>query len=244
MDIPTCNYKYLDNEFYVKSIKNDNYIPYVFGFVISISGIGLLISIYNANLEYKQDMSNKIKLVLYIILILIFLGLLGYSGYEIGVYNTKDLRIKYSADELMIPCYSKYTKKIIGMPVSELILQEEAGLSSYSYNDTLKNSVSSDQLNPSENRTRTVTTPYNTRTSNSSSTTTGNATPGSTTLNSTANSTANLSNRVTITNNSAPPTSTINRTNVQQATQNSTGTTDERIVGTVQDGGSLIVRGP
>jgi len=243
MDIPTCNYKYLDNEFYVKSIKNDNYIPYVFGFVISISGIGLLISIYNANLEYKQEMSNKIKFVLYIILILVFLGLLGYSGYEIGAYNTKDLTITYSADELMKPCYSKYTKKIIGIPVSGMILQE-AGLKSYSYNDTLKNSVSSDQINPSESRTRTVTTPYNIRTSNSSSTTTGYATPGSTTLNSTANSTANLGNRVTITNNSAPPTSTIGTTNVQQATQNSTGTIDERIIGNVQDGDSLIARGP
>ena len=243
MEIPTCNYKYLDNEFYVKSIKNDNYVPYVFGFVISISGIGLLISIYNANLEYKQEISNKIKLVLYIILILIFLGLLGYSGYEIGIYNTKDLTKTYSADELIRPCYSKHTKKIYGLRVAGFILQEE-GLSSYSNNDTLNNSVSSNQLNPSEGRTRTVTTPYNTRTSNANSTTTGNATPGSTTLNSTANSNANLGNRTTFTNNSAPPTSTIGTTNVQQATQNSTGTTDQRIIGGIEDGGSLIARGP
>ena len=128
MEIPTCNYKYLDNEFYVKSIKNDNYVPYVFGFVISISGIGLLISIYNANLEYKQELRNKIKLVLYIILILVFLGLLGYSGYEIGVYNTKDLTITYSADKLMRPCYSKYTKKIYGLN----IIDQETKLSNSS----------------------------------------------------------------------------------------------------------------
>jgi hypothetical protein len=126
MEIPTCNYKYLDKEFYVKSIKNDNYVPYVFGFVISISGIGLLISIYNVNQEYKQELSNKIKLVLYIILILIFLGLLGYGGYEIGIYNTKDLTKTYSGDELIRPCYSKYTKKIYGTTVAGFILQEKS----------------------------------------------------------------------------------------------------------------------
>ena len=136
MEIPTCNYKYLDNEFYVKSIKNDNYVPYVFGFVITISAIGLLISIYNANLEYKQELTNKIKIVLHVILILIFLGLLGYSGYEIGMYNTKDLTTKYTYDELLRPCYSKYTKKIIGVPVAGMIMQE-AGLKSYSYSNTL-----------------------------------------------------------------------------------------------------------
>jgi hypothetical protein len=199
MDIPTCNYKYLDNEFYVKSIKNDNYVPYVFGFIISISAIGLLINIYNANLEYKQELTNKIKIVLYIILILIFLGLLGYSGYKIGVYNTKDLTKNYSADELMRPCYSKFSKKIIGIPVGGMILQE-AGLSFYS---------------------------YNTRTS----------------VNSDANSTSSLGTRVRIINNSAPPTSAIGSANIQQASQNSTGTIDERILGTIEDGGSLIVSG-
>jgi len=141
MEIPTCNYKYLNSEFYIQSIKNDNYIPYVFGFVISVSSIGLLISIYNANQEYKQELSNKIKMVIYIILILIFLGLLGYSAYEIGTYNTKNLTEVYSTDKLLRPCYSKYTKKIIGMPVGGIILQE------------------------SGNKTSTVTTPYNTRTS-------------------------------------------------------------------------------
>ena len=198
MEIPTCNYKYLDNEFYVKTIKNDKYVPYVFGFIISISAIGLLINIYNVNQEYKQELSNKIKMVLYIILILIFLGLLGYSSYEIGIYNTKELTNTYTFDELLRPCYSKYTKKIIGMPVNGIILQEEAGLRSYSINNNI-------------------------RTSNSSSTT----------LNSTANSTVN----------SYPPTSTIGTTIVQHATQNSTGTTDQRILGNVEDGGSLIVTG-
>lgn len=243
MEIPTCNYKYLDNEFYIKSVKNDNYVPYVFGFIISISAIGLLINIYNANQEYKQEMNNKIKFVLYIILILIFLGLLGYSGYEIGIYNTKDLTNTYSVDELTRPCYSKYTKKIFGMSSNGIRLQEETGLSSYSSNNILTNSVSSDKLNPIGTRTTSITSPYNTRTSNSSSTTTGNATPGSTTLDTSASSTANLGNRVTITNNSAPPTSTIGTTNIQQATQNSTGTTDQRIVGDVKDGDSLIVKG-
>lgn len=242
MEIPTCNYKYLDNEFYVKTIKNDKYVPYVFGFIISISAIGLLINIYNANQEYKQELSNKIKMVLYIILILIFLGLLGYSAYKIGIYNTKELTTTYTSDELLKPCYSKYTKKIIGMKVNRIILQE-AGLSSYSSNNTLNNSTSSNQLNPKESKTTSTTTPYNTRTSNSSSTTTGYATPGSTTLNSNANSTANLGNLVTITNNSAPPTSTIDKTNVQKATQNSTGTTNQHILGNIVDGGSLIATG-
>ena len=73
MEIPTCNYTLDGEEYYIRSFVNDNYIPYVFGFVVSISSIGLLISIYNANSEYKQEIKNKIKLVIFVILILLFL---------------------------------------------------------------------------------------------------------------------------------------------------------------------------
>jgi hypothetical protein len=229
MDIPTCNYKYLDNEFYVKSIKNDNYVPYVFGFIISISVIGLLITTFNIKNEYTQRKNNKIKFILYIILILIFLGLLGYSSYEIVIYNIKDLTKTYTDDELLRPCYSKDTKKIIGIQLNGLILQE-GGLSFYSNN----NSITSNQSYQD---------PYNTRSSNSSSTTTGNATPDSTTLNSNADSTSTLGNNITIANNSSPPTSTIGLINLQQSSQNSSGTTDQQILGTIEDGGSLIVSG-
>lgn len=243
MDIPTCNYKYLDNEFYVKTIKNDNYVPYVFGFVISVSAMGLIISIYNANLEYKQEMTSKIRMTLHIILLIIFLGLIGYSGYEIGMYSAKDSSTSFTPSELLLPCYSKQTKKIYGSASINMILQE-SGLKSYSYNDVLTNSVNSNQSNRNGSRTMSVTTPFNTRRSTTTSTTTGNATPGSTSVNSNANSTSNLGNRVLITNNSAPPTSTIERTNTQQLSQNETGAKEERILGTVEDGGSLIVRGP
>jgi hypothetical protein len=45
------------------------------------------------------------------------------------------------------------------MPVSGMILQEAAGLSSYSSNNILTNSVSSDKLNPIGTRTTSITSP-------------------------------------------------------------------------------------
>jgi hypothetical protein len=244
MEIPSCNYKYQNNEYYVKSIKNDNYVPYVFGFTMSISALGLLISIYNANVEYKQEMTSKIKIVLHMILIFIFLVLLGYSGYEIGMYSTKDLSTLFTPSELLIPCYSKYSKKIYGASSINMILQEESGLRFYSYNDTITNSVNTNQMKPNDSKTIAVVTPFNTRTSTSTSTINGNATPGTASINSNANSTSSLGNRVLITNNSAPSTSTIGTTNTQQLSQNETGAKEDRILGTIEDGGSLIVRGP
>lgn len=267
MEIPTCNYTYNQQEFYVKSIKNNDYVPYVFGFVISISAIGLLTSIYNAYLEYKQELNNKIKIVLYISLILIFLGLLGYSGYKLGTYSTKNLTSSYTADKLIRPCYSKYSKIIYG---SNMINQEttigiypNSGLKSYSNKSpTLINTSHSEknidqntpldiqnQLNTTQNTPsiKTISDPYNTRTSETTSNTTGTINvndPNATgQINSTADSTSALGSNVQIQNNSAPPTSSIATTNVQQASQNSTGTQNQEISGTSGDGDSLIVRG-
>jgi hypothetical protein len=124
MEIPTCNYNLNNIEYYVKSIQNDNYIPYVFGFIISVTSIGLLTSIYYTNLEYKQEIKNKIKLIIFIILVLIFLSLLGYSAFKIGIYNTKNLSNSYSLSEAIHPCYSKYTKSIIGL--SDNIIEQES----------------------------------------------------------------------------------------------------------------------
>jgi len=279
MIIPTCNYTYLNNEFYVKSIKNNNYIPYVFGFIISISSIGLLISIYNINLEYKQKIQNKIKKVLYIILILIFLGLLGYSGYELGTYSTYKLSTTYTTNELLRPCFSKYEKKIFGLsnPSSSQILPTqintsqaninkssqnkintiestinnipslEGGLQMYSYDDTLSNSVKSDQLNPSESQEKIKITPFNTRTSKSTSTTDTNATPGSGTVESSANSNSNLGNKINISMNETPRISTINTTNEQKVAHvlpdSKTGFYENRILGDVKDGDSIVAHG-
>lgn len=268
MEIPTCNYKYLDNEFYVKSIKNDNYVPYVFSFIISISAIGLLISIYNANLEYKQELNNKIKMVLYIILIIIFLGLLGYSGYKLGTYSTKNLTSSYTADELIRPCYSKYSKIIYGLNMinqeTTIGIYPDSGLKSYSNKSpTLINTSHSEknidqntpldiqnQLNTTQNTPsiKTISDPYNTRTSETTSNTTGTINvndPNATgQINSTADSNSALGSNVQIQNNSVPTTSTIGRTNVQQASKNSSGTSNQEYLGNIQDGGSIIASGP
>ena len=124
MIIPTCNYKLNDqneilNEYYVESITNDDYIPYVYGFILSVSSIGLFVSIYYANLIYKLDnIRNKIKFGIFIILICIFLFLIGISGYYIGKYNTKNLSETYDSSKLLRPCYSKNTKHIYGLTSS------------------------------------------------------------------------------------------------------------------------------
>lgn len=115
MDIPTCNYNLDNQEYYVNGNKNNEYVPYVYGFIISIASIGLLTSIYHTNLEYTNKLKSKLKLSFFIILALIFLGLLGYSAYVIGKFNTKNLSTTYSNSEILRPCYSKYNKKIYGL---------------------------------------------------------------------------------------------------------------------------------
>lgn len=209
MDIPTCNYKYLDKEYYVKSEVNNNYIPYVFGFILSSSTIGLLVNIYNINLEYNKQIYNKSRIVLYIILIMIFLALLIYSGYKIGIYNTKNMITEYSSDELLLPCFSKYTKKIIGMPNNSI----------QSSNSELSLDVNSDNHRPNEEDTKTITTPYNTLSSKVKSTTTGEE-GNNALINSSANSSANLGNKVIITDNSSPTTSSIDSVNSDVQTKN------------------------
>jgi len=115
MDIPTCNYNLDNQEYYVNGNKNNEYVPYVYGFIISIASIGLLTSIYHTNLEYTNKLKSKLKLSFFIILALIFLGLLGYSAYVIGKFNIKNMSIIYSNSEIISPCYSKYNKKIYGL---------------------------------------------------------------------------------------------------------------------------------
>jgi hypothetical protein len=240
MEIPTCNYTIDNKEYYVKTITNDNYIPIVFGFIIGLSSIGLLTGIYNANTEYKQQNKNKIKIVLLIILILIFLSLLVFSSYKVGIYNIKDLSVTYNSNELLLPCYSKYTKKIYG---SKNIIFDE------SFNVINLNASSSNtpkltlSVRNNKSAEETIITPYNTRSSAISSTTTGNVTPGSASVVSDGSSASSLGNLITFRNNSTPPSSSIKTTNTQQASQNSNGTNSNEAVSPVQDGQSYIVTG-
>ena len=263
MEIPTCNCTWPSGnlELYCKEIQNDKYIPYVYGFVISVTSIGLLTSIYYANLEYKQKTRNGTNVIILIILILIFLGLVGYSGYKIGDYSSKNLSLSFDSDKAILPCYSKYTKSIVGfndhiieqetvlagssIPVPprikfttidgqlvdssfNIVTSNIGDLQSYSSdsNSTLRTTVNTNTSKPNDEETKTLSNPYNTRTSNSTSDICGNATPGSATLEASGTSTSTLGNTVNIRNNSRTPTSTIGRTNSGQVTQTNTTNSD------------------
>jgi hypothetical protein len=307
MAIPTCNYKLDNQEYYVHTIKNNEYVPYVYGFVISITSIGLLTSIYNANVEYKNKLKNKIKLSFFIILILIFLGLLGYSAYEIANFNTKNISTTYSPNEILRPCYSKYDKKIYGLTedviinnikarsskINDKISEEDNAneedkiinmdekfiiryvsldrkyypnyndIKSYSSNSPdLKISVESNKQTknvpnkqtknvPSEEKT--ISDPYNTRSSNTSSDISGYVTPSyssvdgsvDASVDATGTSTSVLGSRVGITNNSAPPVSTISETNNMELQQNESGTSSNQVIGStiLAPDGSIRVTG-
>ena len=202
MGIPNCNYKLNNKEYYVDRIINDDYIPYVYGFVISIASIGLITSIYNTNIQYKKvnnSTTNKIKLILLIILILVFLGLIGYSGYKLGIYTTKDLAIKYEKSELITPCFSKYSKKIIGL--DSKLLNKTTDLKIQYVTSDGKNINVSDVMNLKSYR------------SNESMSSTSEST-----TNKTPNSTSVIENSVDIENNSQKLESTIGIVNYSNPT--------------------------
>jgi hypothetical protein len=252
MGIPNCNYISDNKEYYVDRIINDDYIPYVYGFVISIASIGLITSIYNTNIQYKKvnkSTTNKIKLILLIILILVFLGLIGYSGYKLGNYTIKDLTIKYEKSELITPCFSKYNKNFSNLDsrllnkTVELKIQfvtsdgknvNESNLMNFkSYTSNEPNLVTTG------NKSMSITSPYNTRLSTSNTTITTDRTPNSdstsATVDASGTSTSVIGNSVDIKNNSQKPVSTIGEINYSNPT---TISTNEAI--NEQTGSSLL----
>jgi len=176
MEIPTCNYVNNNKEYYVNSVSNIEYYPFVYGFLISISTIYLGYYIYIANLNIKKK-SNKYHIIYAFTFIIIFLSILSLSIYKLAKFNIVGMVTNVNDTDLILPCYSQTTKQIFLPQDINQELQNIKSSNNIAGVNPLVSKILLEKLQGSLPRSLSISSPLSTSASISSSTSIPSSTP-------------------------------------------------------------------